>query len=324
MKVYIEDQEAWREECQAKQVAGVRFEVKTVSGQWALNHKQVSSILDEHVVGVDFTFEGNKEDYREVQEAPKVEESDVRIPEASKEILRGWQKHGLLFTHCKTLDSHLSFNACLKYYAIPEQPIPEGLSLLDFFKMVEKSGLAIILIDKTIPSGEDEEHWIIEQVFWRRIQKHEFFIPAQPIPEKLLEVPQEDSIMPKITRDMMDSQVKKFVRHVEEPKPTIPPHAKERALYWSQQAAGTNEVWQERFANDQYSDVPVNKEPLWTPSCDYRVKPKTVTWYFCLLRNTTYSTPWCYETTDKEKLLQHVERNNYIIIGNIESREVEV
>ena len=79
-----EDPEAWREECRKKQAAGVRFAVKTISGEWVLNHKQVSSISDNHVVGVDFNFEGNKEDYREVPQ----EVSGVKPMKLTAKIIR--------------------------------------------------------------------------------------------------------------------------------------------------------------------------------------------------------------------------------------------
>ena len=76
--------EAWREENRKKQAAGVRFAVKTISGEWVLNHKQVSSISDNHVVGVDFNFEGNKEDYREVPQ----EVSGVKPMKLTAKIIR--------------------------------------------------------------------------------------------------------------------------------------------------------------------------------------------------------------------------------------------
>lgn len=58
------------------------------------------------------------------------------------------------------------------------------------------------------------------------------------------------------------------------PHTHIPPHAKERALYWSQRAAGTNEVWQVLSGRNIIDDIPVNTEPNWVPGFKYRPKPK--------------------------------------------------
>ena len=113
---------------------------------------------------------------------------------------------------------------------------------------------------------------------------------------------------------------KEQYREVQEaPKPTIPPHAKERALYWSQQVAGTNEVWQEKDLNneDEWGDLPMGVDPAWSPECMYRVKPKTVT---CCTVNIELD-PIRFE--DKQAL-ENCLNNFFTIIGNIEIREVEV
>ncbi len=68
---------------------------------------------------------------------------------------------------------------------------------------------------------------------------------------------------------------KENYREVQEAtKPTIPPHADKRALYWSQRAAGTNEVWQCIRPDGSVLDIGAILEPCWLPNCKYLVKPK--------------------------------------------------
>ena len=112
------------------------------------------------------------------------------IPEASRVMLKQWQAQGLKFNWLGSSGGdHLGFDSEIEDYEIVEQPIPEGLSLFDFFGMVEKSGIAVTLVDRTVPSGVDAERWLVNEVFRGSVQKHEVFIPAQPIPEKLLQEP---------------------------------------------------------------------------------------------------------------------------------------
>ena len=101
------------------------------------------------------------------------------------------------------------------------------------------------------------------------------------------------------------------------------PHAKERALYWSQRAEGTNEVWQEVNKFGVTFDIPVDKEPDWYPGTIYRVKPKTVTYYFCLARRYD-NIITSRLNIDKERLIESLKTCGYTIIGDIESREVEI
>ena len=109
----------------------------------------------------------------------------------------------------------------------------------------------------------------------------------------------------------------------EVPQPTIP-HAKERALYWSQRAAGTNEVWQVAQGDECFADIAVDQEPQWQIACQYRVKPKTVTYYFCLMK---FNSCGLYEAkvfSSVEHAQNYEHAHQCTIIGDIESREVEV
>ncbi len=328
--------EAWREENLAKQAAGVKFQER-YGDSWSAPNI--------------FSFTRKKEDYREV---PKVKESDVRVPEATREILKGWQKSGLLFCFD---------GLTAKAYSIPEQPIPEGMSV----ETVEAMWRQGLLIDFDC-NGESS---------WMRIGEHfnwagcycgtgllsRLRIPAQPIPEKLLEEPQEVSgteyaragfeeltnkamslskLLEKSTfnpeQDKEYSERMLKLNHLEKTysaekgmaqlNPTIPPHTKERALYWSQRAAGTNEIWQEVHESQvgvlPWEDIPINIQPQWRTWHLYRVKPKTVMYYFALMR---------YESCKKISAIHflsideaRVYAKEYIctIIGDIETREVEV
>jgi len=102
------------------------------------------------------------------------------------------------------------------------------------------------------------------------------------------------------------------------------PHAKERALYWSQRAEGTNEVWQVAQGDECFADIAVDQEPQWQIACQYRVKPKTVTYYFCLMK---FNSCGLYEAkvfSSVEHAQNYEHAHQCTIIGDIESREVEV
>ncbi len=160
--------------------------------------------------------------------------------------------------------------------------------------------------------------------------------------------------------------------------PTIPPHAAERALYWAQRVAGTNEMWQEKGLEGTHGwiDWHVDAEPAWDPECEYRVKPmkltasivrrkelpfdpfklqvqdweftgtreeyraecekygyvvvseikevkpKTVKYYFALIRNK-FGAVDSLAASSMISFNRIAEKNSYIIIGDIEEREIE-
>ena len=103
-------------------------------------------------------------------------------------------------------------------------------------------------------------------------------------------------------------------------QPTIP-HAAERALYWKQRAEGTNEDWQySNLRQDGWVDV--MGEPAWMPHNKYRPKPKTRTVYFALAKyEGGRFGSWSREC--KDRLVKDIEHSGYIIIGDIEEREIE-
>jgi len=104
------------------------------------------------------------------------------------------------------------------------------------------------------------------------------------------------------------------------PQPVIP-HVKERALYWAQRAAGTNEVWQVRERDNTWTDRAF--EPSWHPTFTYRVKPKTVTYYFALM-SSSMRCPLAICFMEKEPIMSYAKNNGLTIIGGIEEREVSI
>ena len=328
-----EDPEAWREDCRKRQADGVKFQRKSC-GEW----------LDPINM---FDFSGNKEDYREVpqedlnlkptgdrwyemqieqpaigvisgfnkwdraltekeisdlfsgkvrpedipQEASNVKETGVGIPEAARNILIAWQRSGLKFLEAgEPVNFPLKFDCTMKgNYTIPGQPIPEGMSV-ETVEAMWRQGLMLEF------DGNFGWDLAADGFDWNGIYRGaqllaRLRIPAQPIPEKLLKVP----------------------------SPT--PHAAERALWKAQREAGTNEVWQEFYPRGMIVTLS-NHEPDWRPDCEYRVKPKTVKYYFALIRNK-FGTVDSLAASSMISFNRIAEKNSYIIIGDIEEREVE-
>ncbi len=282
------------------------------------------------------------------------------IPEATREILKGWQKSGLLFC----FDGLMA-----KTYSIPEQPIPEGMSV-EMVKAMWRQGLRLRLEFNCAQLG-----WmiILDSFDWRFYSKNpklieRLRIPAQPIPEKLLEEPTStkgirfagginsieknvhmgfpDAPKPPVRvtitrKNSIDGLMEDFdffgtpeqlIACEEdgwtvktEPKPTIP-HLAERKLWLAQREAGTNEIW--RYTPKHrlccWIDMPVDKEPSWDVECVYEVKPKTVTYYFALMVHSNAKTIASFTFDNRNDLVKFCDRCNYTIIGNIETREVEV
>ncbi len=110
----------------------------------------------------------------------------------------------------------------------------------------------------------------------------------------------------------------------EVPQPTIP-HLKERILWLQQREAGTNEVWQQRGINEhcEWFDLMNDREPSWMPNFLFRVKPKTVKYYFALAIGCA-RTPFTICYTSKDLIIADSKEFDYTIIGNIEEREVEI
>lgn len=106
------------------------------------------------------------------------------------------------------------------------------------------------------------------------------------------------------------------------PQPTIH-HIPERALYWSQRAAGTDEVWRYKdfHISDNWIDIPVDKEPGWCRDAQYEPKPKTVKYCFALMNP---GRPFAWSARSEDEVLAYARNNGYTIIGNIETREVEL
>ena len=104
----------------------------------------------------------------------------------------------------------------------------------------------------------------------------------------------------------------------------VAPHAKERALYWAQRAAGTCEVWQwiDRSGNGDgcWHDIG-NDEPSWYPGIDYRVKPKMTKHYFALFKSARGDIKASTDVTE-EGLMEWAKKVGHTIIGEIEFREV--
>ena len=274
-----QNSKAWREENRKKQAAGVKFEC---CGSNAWEPKFCS-------------FIGRKEWYREVpQESPKVKESAVMIPEASREILKVWQKQGLNFnvggmvwdtSMCGWM--YFTDIGGRKNYTIPEQPIPEGMSV----EMVEAmwwQGLRVEYNNHGTWEIETNSNFPLPRISYR--------IPAQPIPEKLLEVPQEVSGA-------------EYAR--------AEPHAAERALWKAQREAGTNEVWQWENMHGIWMDVCAGHEPEWNEDCKYRVKPMKLT--AKIISGGVYKTSYYWEFTGtREEYRAECEKYGYVVVSNIE------
>ena len=306
------DPEAWREENRKKQAAGVRFEVISDGGNW---HK-----------GNSWKFDGNKEYYREVPlEQPAIgvissfnkwdraltekeisdlfsgkvrpedipqevqKEGDMRIPEASREVLKQWQAKGLKFNvRGVAVKFTAEFTDIGKnIYTISEQPIPESVTIEQAQAMWEQG----LMLEFDGNFGWD---LAADGFDWNGIYRGaqllaRLRIPAQPIPEKLLEVS----------------------------PPT--PHAAERALWKAQREAGTNEVWQCCAQTNvrNWVDLDTKYEPNWVPGCVYRVKPMRLT--SVIVRkwsNWDRLQDWEFTGT-REEYRAECEKYGYVVISEI-------
>jgi len=301
-----EDPEAWRERNRQRQAAGVKFEWCT-EGIWRRGYK-----------GSLFTFDvGGEEDYREVQEAPKVKENDV-IPEASREILKAWQANGLKFKVIgMTARFALEFtDKTASSYSIPEQRIPEGMSV-ETVEGMWRQGLRVIESCDYTQEVNHHFNWF-DGTYKGAELLERLRIPAQPIPERLLEVPQ----------DVSASECQKALEHLARTysadkgtaqlNPTIPPHAAERALWKAQREAGTNEVWQWKYFDGAWIDIDL--EPRWTEKEEYRVKPTKLTARICMVGKaypmSYIGQDWQFTGT-REEYHAECEKYGYAVVGEI-------
>lgn len=116
---------------------------------------------------------------------------------------------------------------------------------------------------------------------------------------------------------------------MEEPKKEILiHHIPERKLWLAQREAGTNEQWREINRFGVIFDIPVEKEPEWNKDAEYHpmftLKPKTVKYYFCVIRRKDGSIGVFGQPGTKEELESAAIFGSATIIGNIEERDVEV
>jgi hypothetical protein len=275
-----EDPEAWREENRKKQAAGVRFENYDGSFWW----------------GMWCTFNGNKEDYREVpQEVQK--DGDIRIPDAMN-----WATIKDMFKQGLKLEVNANFNGVWRKLTkdpkwsgfskgqlrIPTQPIPAGMSV----EAVESMWRQGLMLEFDGNFGWD---LAADGFDWNGIYRGaqllaRLRIPAQPIPEKLLEVS----------------------------PPT--PHAAERALWKAQREAGTNEAWQKRpkIGGIDWADIrhDLMFEPGWDPDWDYRVKPMKLTARICRSGMGRATQEWQFLGT-REEYRAECEKYGYVVISEI-------
>ena len=307
------DPEAWREEYRKKQAAGVRFEILR-HGKWRASNSRDGM----------FIFNKNKEDYREVpQESPKVKEIGVGIPEAARNILIAWQRSGLKFLEAgEPVNFPLKFDCTMKgNYTIPEQPIPEGMSV----EMVEAMWQQGLMLEFDGNFGWD---LAADGFDWNGIYRGaqllaRLRILAQPIPEKLLEVTQP-AISPE-SLEMRTHRISEAIANIARnycadkgtaPLPKAIRHAEERALWKAQREAGTNEIWQVLSGNG-VADIRVDVEPNWHPDFIYRVKPMKLN--AKISRREVYKTPYDWEFTGtREEYRAECEKYGYVVISEIE------
>ena len=308
------------------------------------------------------------------QEASNVKETGVGIPEAARNILIAWQRSGLKFLEAgEPVNFPLKFDCTMKgNYTIPEQPIPEGMSV-ETVEAMWRQGLKLSFscpVSKWV-NVRDYFNWSGGIVGFKgtELLKH-LRIPDQPIPERLLE-----SVIPSDPNVVAEILNKRYGPATNPP----PPHAAERALWKAQREAGTNEVWQKRpkIGGIDWADIrhDLMFEPGWDPDWDYRVKPmkltakirrylnpkiihkvhdweftgtreeyraeckkygyailseikevvekpKTVKYYFAML-NRYRCTPFGRAASDKDQIIEYAKTHRYIIIGDIEEREIE-
>lgn len=101
-------------------------------------------------------------------------------------------------------------------------------------------------------------------------------------------------------------------------------HIAERALYWAQRAAGTNEVWRLRGITGGWVDISNAREPGWAPEYLYETKPRTVKYWMVMLRYNKQGAFSAHLFDSTKDASDYAIRHNCTIIGNIEEREVEV
>ena len=111
-------------------------------------------------------------------------------------------------------------------------------------------------------------------------------IPAQPIPEKLLEV--------------------------SPPKP----HAAERTLWKAQREAGTNEVWQCFVITGRWLDIEKEREPRWSSNVKYCVKPMKLTAKIRRSGMGRATQEWQFLGT-REEYRAECEKYGYVVVSEI-------
>lgn len=111
------------------------------------------------------------------------------IPEAAGAMLKQWQAMGLKFTWAgNVFAKNLSFDGATLEYSIPEQPIPEGMTV-DQVRGMWEQGLKVEFTPTMnarypVLVGFNWEGDYTGVALLKRLN-----IPAQPIPEKLLREP---------------------------------------------------------------------------------------------------------------------------------------
>lgn len=110
------------------------------------------------------------------------------IPEASRVILQEWQVMGMKFIwDGEVFIKNLGFDDATLDYSIPEQPIPEGMTV-DQVRAMWEQGLELEF-------NSDGCWWRVSGTFcwFGRLRDYRLVqalrIPTQPIPEKLLQEP---------------------------------------------------------------------------------------------------------------------------------------
>ena len=241
----------------------------------ALTEKEISDLFSGKVRPEDIPQEVQKE-------------GDMRIPEASREVLKQWQRSRLKFTYDgSSTEGGLIFDRDSDRYSIPKQPTPSGMSV-ETVEAMWRQGLMLEF------DGNFGWDLAADGFDWNGIYRGaqllaRLRIPAQPIPEKLLEVS----------------------------PPT--PHAAERALWKAQREAGTNEVWQCCAQTNvrNWVDLDTKYEPNWVPGCVYRVKPMRLT--SVIVRkwsNWDRLQDWEFTGT-REEYRAECEKYGYVVISEI-------
>lgn len=306
-----EDPEAWRERNRQRQAAGVKFEWRN-EGIWRRGYK-----------GSIFTFDiGGEEDYREVpQEASNVKETGVCIPEASRNILIAWQRSGLKFLETgEPVNFPLKFDCTMKgNYTIPEQPIPKGMSV-ETVEAMWQQGLKLEFASDLCGWNVigDKFNWPSSGAYQGSNLINRLRIPAQPIPEKLLEVPQE-VFASECQKAALEHLAKTYSADKGAAQLNPPPlHAAERALWKAQREAGTNEVWQGKGIKivTDWFELDAVAEPPWHPDFTYRVKPMKLTAKIVRWAYGSKVQDWEFYGTPEEYRAE-CEKYGYAVVGEI-------